>query len=296
MKIETLSVIAGSTACNARCPFCVSKMTPECGVELKRSRFNLRNFEKVCRLAELSGVTTMMITGKGEPTLDPDQITEYLEAAQRFEFPLIEMQTNGISIAERPEHYAPYLKRWYELGLNTIALSIVHFDPEENRRIYLPYKKEYIDLSKLIETLHGFGFSVRLTCIMTRDRIGSINKVKQLINFARVNKVEQLTLTPVNKPADFSDDNDAERQAWLWTEKNHIDPEDFDGIKHYIERVGAHLLTLPHGAKVFDIGGQNVCLNNCLSVNPDPEKMRNLIFFPDGHVRYYWQHPGAILM
>ena len=199
------------------------------------------------------------------------------------------MQTNGIFIAER-RSFTPVPSAG-TTGLNTIAISIVHLIRRE--RGYISYKKEYIDLPKLIETLHGFTSVDRVS---TRDRIGSINKVKQLINFARVNKVEQLTLTPVNKPADFSDDNDAERQAWLWTEKNHIDPEDFDGIKHYIERVGAHLLTLPHGAKVFDIGGQNVCLNNCLSVNPDPEKMRNLIFFPDGHVRYYWQHPGAILM
>lgn len=28
MKIQTLSVVAGTEACNARCPFCVTGMTP----------------------------------------------------------------------------------------------------------------------------------------------------------------------------------------------------------------------------------------------------------------------------
>ncbi len=27
MKIQTFSIVAGSEACNARCPFCISKMT-----------------------------------------------------------------------------------------------------------------------------------------------------------------------------------------------------------------------------------------------------------------------------
>lgn len=55
-------------------------------------------------------------------------------------------------------------------------------------------------------------------------------------------------------------------------------------------------MTLAHGAVVFDLDGQNLCLNQCLTVQPDAEEMRNLIFFPDGHLRYYWQYPGAILL
>jgi len=55
-------------------------------------------------------------------------------------------------------------------------------------------------------------------------------------------------------------------------------------------------MTLSHGATVFDLKGQNLCLNHCLSVQPEAEEMRNLIFFPNGRLGYYWQYPGAIIL
>ena len=106
MRVQTLSIIAGSEACNARCPFCVSKMTPSCGLdELKEPEVNWRNFRKACLLAKQSGVTTAMLTGKGEPTLFPGQISRYLKELMRYEFPLIEIQTNGIMLAQQPKKY-----------------------------------------------------------------------------------------------------------------------------------------------------------------------------------------------
>ena len=57
------------------------------------------------------------------------------------------------------------------------------------------------------------------------------------------------------------------------------------------------LMELAHGAEVFDVYGQNFCLSNCLKrTTEDVSKMRNLIFFPDGHIRYRWDLPGAIIL
>ncbi len=72
MKIKTFSIIAGSEACNARCPFCISKMTPQQGVTLKTSTVNWRNFRVGAQLAKQCDVTTAMLTGNGEPTLFPE--------------------------------------------------------------------------------------------------------------------------------------------------------------------------------------------------------------------------------
>lgn len=120
MKIQTFSIIAGSEACNARCPFCISHMTPPHGMELKEPEVHWRNFKKACRLAQLSGVTTAMFTGKGEPTLFPNQITKYLEALQDYDFPFIELQTNGIRMYDRQDEFDRHLSRWYHLGLTTL--------------------------------------------------------------------------------------------------------------------------------------------------------------------------------
>jgi hypothetical protein len=53
-------------------------------------------------------------------------------------------------------------------------------------------------------------------------------------------------------------------------------------------------MRLPHGADVYDFRGQNVCLNNCLTP-PNSEEIRQIIFFPDGHLRYDWVYEGAII-
>ncbi|MEK7640456.1 MAG: hypothetical protein AAB389_00465, partial [Patescibacteria group bacterium] len=105
------------------------------------------------------------------------------------------------------------------------------------------------------------------------------------------NKVEQLTLTPVNKP-----ETSESQEAWSWTNAHHLKPDKFADIKDYLEKEGNVILRLAHGAVVYDLHGQNLCLSNCLSVNPDSEEMRNIIFFPDGHLRYYWQYPGATIL
>ena len=77
MKIQTFTVVSGNAACNAGCPFCVSKMTGIKSIGFKPTKVNWRNFDKACRIAELNGITTVLLTGKGEPTLFPDQLTEY---------------------------------------------------------------------------------------------------------------------------------------------------------------------------------------------------------------------------
>ena len=292
MQIQTFSIVAGSEACNARCPFCISKMTLSLGVELKEPEVNWRNFEVACRFAKQSGVTTVMLTGKGEPTLFPKQITQYLQKLARHEFPLIEMQTNGIVIAEKWEIYKTYLQEWYDLWMTTIAISIVHYEPEKNRQVYVPYKQSYINLSDLIKELHSIGFLVRLTCIMANGFIDSAEKVKNLLNFAKENQVEQLTVTPVNKP---DEEHSRNKEAWDWTNTHHLTNVQLSEIIQYVEKSGVHILTLQHGAKIFDVGGQNLCLNGCLTVNPAGEDLRNLIFFPDGRMRYYWQYPGSVI-
>ncbi|MFX1412184.1 MAG: hypothetical protein ACFFA6_17725, partial [Promethearchaeota archaeon] len=176
-------------------------MTPPLGVQLKEPEVNWRNFKIACRLAARCGTTTAMLTGKGEPTLFPGQITRYLRAIAEFPFPIVELQSNGILMAEQPDSYARHLRDWYDLGMTTIAISIAHYLPEKNRLIYLPHRTEYIDLPELIRMLHEHGFSVRLACVLANGFIDSRQSLQELIAFAREHRVEQLTVRPVNKPS-----------------------------------------------------------------------------------------------
>ena len=291
MRIQTFSILAGSEVCNARCPFCISKMTPPLGLELKEPEVDWRNFRIACRLAERCGVTTAMFTGKGEPTVFPEQITKFLKIMVEFRFPIIELQSNGILLIERPEKYAGHLRDWYELGMTTVAVSIVHYQPEKNRPIYLPYKKAYIDLPALIHMLHAQKLSVRLACVMAHGWIDNHHELEALIDFAREHRVEQLTVRPVNRPGKSRDG-----EAFDWTEANHLRPEELEDIRTYLETHGTLLMTLIHGASIYDVEGQNVCLTDSLTLTAKTDDLRQLIFFPDGHLRYDWQYPGAILL
>jgi molybdenum cofactor biosynthesis enzyme MoaA len=292
MKISTFSIIAGTAACNASCPFCVSKMTGQ--LERVAGTFNERNFHIACKLAKQSQVTTAMITGKGEPTLDPRQIRLYTELLNKHDIPLIELQTNGILLAD-DSYLDEYALGWYMNGMTTIAISVVHYEQEINRSIYLPNNEKfthypYFDLARLVEKLHEKGFSVRVSCILLQQ-YANITFVRNMINYAQKAEAEQLTFVPLNRPK--HPQNDA---ASRWALDNQPSRRDIIEIRAWLQTDGVTLLELPHGAKIYDVDGQNVCLSNCMGNTANNDEIRNLIFYPSGRIAYDWQYGGAIIL
>jgi len=291
MKFKMFSVIVGSEACIADCQFCVSgeKATKE---NLDDIEINWRNLKIAANLANRSNVDTVMLTSRGEPLLFPNQISEYLRNLKEFKFPFIELQTNGILIAQNKEKYEQYLKNWYDDGLTTIAISVVSNKSEINKKNYMCNGNDYIDLPNLIDYLHELKFSIRLTCICCKDMMDNRDKVKEFIGFARQNKVEQVTLRPVN-------DEYRRETTKLWIEENKLTDENKEDIKGYLEENGTKLLEIERIGTVYDVDGQNVLLSMPLTKytrNTDPENLRNLIFFQDGHIRYEWEMEGGILL
>lgn len=287
MKVRTFSVVSGTTACNARCPFCVAKMTPTQG-DIDPNSINKRNLDIACRLADKAGVTTALITGKGEPTLYPEMISSYLSHLSSY-FPLIELQTNGLILATPSSD--TYLRLWYKLGLTTISLSVVHYDDARNGEIYTN-GKGYFDLKKLINKLHAFGFSVRLGVIAIKKYISTPKKVIECINFARDNNVEQLTIRPMTAGA--SGDN---KEVIEWIKHKSVEKYWDIIVTTTLRQVRNHLLSnLIHGGKVYDVDGQNVCFYNCLTIDPDVEELRQLIFFPNGRITHDWNFKGARIL
>ncbi len=291
MRIQTFSVVVGSAACNARCPFCVSRMTPRYSAETREPAVNWRNFEIACRFAKDSGVSTVLITGKGEPTLFPEQVTQTLERLRPFGFPFVELQTNGIALADPRPRWAGALARWYEQGLTLVALSVVHHEVARNREIYRPGDDRYPALPELVGRLHAQGLAVRLSCVLLAGQVDSPEALAGLIAFCKGQGVEQLTVRPVQAPAASLDPEVAR-----WVAAQAPPAELVPRLRAYLDARGTRLMELLHGAVVYDVEGQNVCLSSCLTLDPRDERIRQLIFFPDGHLRYDWQYPGAILL
>jgi len=290
MKIQTFNILAGNTNCNANCPFCISKMTPKNGMNCEKPGVNWNNFKKACQLAKINLVNTVLITGKGEPLLYPDEITEFLERLNKYHFPIIELQTNALILGRNFDNYYKKLKLWKENGLSTFVISVVHYKDERNKEIYTP-NAQYFKLTGLIKNLHEFGFSVRLNCILVKNYIDSIEEVKKLIQFCAENKVEQLTLKPVEVPERVENKIVADN-----TRKMLLPKTNEKNIQKFLENNAVRLRTLDFGGVVYDYRGQNVCMTDCLNHKPYSEDLRQLIFFPDGHLRYDWRYAGAILI
>jgi len=290
MKVQTLSVVIGGNACNAYCPYCVAKLTGNCkGLKSTDPMdVNRRNFHKACRLAQMSGVNTVLLTGKGEPTLYPKYITRCLELLQKWDFPLIELQTNGTKFGVLEDD----LKDWYDLGLNTISLSCVDWDRQNNVDVF----GIDIRLEQNIELLHKLGFSVRISCIMMKGLIDSILKIYRFVDWCKERNVEQLTIRMLgNLSEEEVKDDDNKKQIYEWIEKHQLDWNTYDYIYNHFNSRHDILLQLAHGAIVYDINGQNLSLNTCLTESSNPDDIRQLIFSPDGHLRYSWTRDGAIL-
>ena len=127
--------------------------------------------------------------------------------------------------------------------------------------------------------------------IMLKGYVDSIEEVKKMINFAQENKVEQLTIRGVTTP-----NKSINQDVYDWTKKHLITKGQLIDISEFLEKQGNKIMTLDHGGIVYDYQGQNICLSDCLTIRPDTEDLRQLIFFPDGHLRYDWQYEGAVLV
>ena len=180
------------------------------------------------------------------------------------------------------------LDRWYENGLNTICISIVHYDNEKNAEIYTP-GKEYPDLSETLSMLHEIGYTVRLSCVGVQGYIDDIESFQGLMNFAKENNVAQVSYCPMTNAGNSKNGKVSE-----WIEKHAL--KFYFNIAEHVRVNGTLLMNLVHGAQVFDLDGQNICLKNCLTRDPEEDTIRQLIFFPDGKLTYDWEYEGARIL
>jgi MoaA/NifB/PqqE/SkfB family radical SAM enzyme len=265
----------------------------------RNRRINFLNLETVCRMCGTGRTPSLLMTGKGEPTLFPNEVTAYLQFFEKRPFAPRELQTNGLLIgrlAERGSSGAgdlitkAMLERWRHLGLNTIALSVVSVHDEANARIYHP---QYPPLTGTIALLRGLGFTVRLCVMMMRGEkcVTNINELDEVVDFCRPNAVGQLTARPIM--AAYASEGNA---AAEFVRQNGLPDDAADQLCREVGSRAHVLYHLAHGATVYDYNGQNVCLSNCLTSDAErsaPGEFRSLIFFSNGLVTTSWDHARA---
>lgn len=291
-KALTYSVIAGSRSCVNSCPICISEMTPDYGIGTKEPYVDWEKFRKATRIARNHGAENVLITSKGEATLFPYQVTRYLHEIEREPFDRRELQTEGSVLATGGRLYDEFLRVWKDHGLDVIAVSIYHYDSAKNAEMFRPKSDKQYDLAKFVKKLDSHGLGVRLSCVMMEGCIDTPQEVDKLIDFSRDNGVLQLTLRRADKPvAPNHEDNVG------FIDKHALRKERFDDIAKYLQFKGTLCDVLPHGAYVYEIDRQNVCITTGLTCDAGEKEIRQLIFFPPGMLTTSWEniYGGRIL-
>jgi len=238
---------------------------------------------------------TVLFTGKGEPTLYPKQINAYLEFLKQEKFgklALKEMQTNGLRFHDEKFQKEGWLEKWRKNNLRTISLSVVDIEDKVNNEFYCP-GKEYPPLESTIEMLHDNGYNVRLSITMIKGKVDSPEDIERVVQYCKDNGVEQLSIRPMRKPPGETFDPDVAR----YVEENEITKEQEENIVRYVQkhRNPRYERKLVHGARVYEFRGQNLCLTDCLTIDPD-EGARQLIFYTNGTLTDDWVSPAAVIL
>ena len=295
-KVQTMSIVAGTMKCNAVCPDCVSKMTanPKDYALFNFEDVEWDNFRIAADIAVAAGAKTALITGKGEATLYPQQINDYLKflGDDRYRgMPMKELQTNGLIFHNENFQKAGWLKQWYDNNLRVISLSLVDIENWVNENFYCRKGEKYPPLEKTVALLQEIGYTVRFSITMMKGQVDSPESIDRVVNYCKQFEIPQLSVRPVRKP---SGDTFCLKIA-QWVEQNQLyenpnDPE-YDQVRiisDYVQKHGRLEQKLMHGAAVYTFKGQNLCLTDCLTHNPEEPGFRQLIFYSNGMLTPSW--------
>jgi len=270
MEAQALTIsippAAHGPVCDKNCPYCISKMT---GYVKPDKALLVRNIEKVKKIANMANISSILLTGKGEPMLNFDTICYVLE---RFkEFPL-EIQTNGLWLSKHTDTIGS-LK---QSGLDVIAISIDHFNQMD-------------DFKEMIKIISDLNMTCRI-CLNLTDKIIDVS-FSSIFNTLKHYNIHQLIIRNIMVTKRVQN-NKMSLAAVEWI-NTHVDPNRYikmyQDFKSMIDKERDLVRLLPYGSEVYDLDGISVSFSDCcIQENNNTKDIRSLIFLEDGHVYTSW--------
>jgi len=272
MKANNLSISIPYTECGKNCPYCISKMTGYMKADEELFRDNL---VKARRVATAMGVSSLMITSKGEPfnnLSDLDAVISYFR-----NFP-IEVQTNGLPLIK-----GDVIVRQ---DISTVAVSVDSPD----------YFSNNYAIFKVWENIHKSKAIARATILMSNRFKGW--KLHNFLAVCKEHNIRQLTFRHATVP-DNRVCTKQSREATQWIEDHYCTAHYNMIIEEIQEKVTDEkdlVLELPFGASVYDIDDISVSyFDYCVQENSNGENIRSLIYQEDGHMYLTWDKQGSII-
>lgn len=268
MKATTLAVcIPNNKDCDKNCPYCISRMTWCPDYDINQW---CENLELAKAFAERAGVQDVIVTGKGEPTLDLGSCT--VVAKIFSEFPVY-LQTNGIQLMGG---YG-----WDVVnGIQGVAVSVD--DPKD------------ID-ALTCSTVRMRGRILRWTVLLTEQCLSL--PFLDWMKLARKHGVDQLSFRSVTAPPNPIDTIESKR-TFDWIKANRNSAKEAEWL-HLMRLRLIHcemIRKLPYGAQIYDVDGIGVVhFPYCIQDSHGEDDIRSLIYHQDGHMYTTWNSPASIL-
>lgn len=269
IQSSILTISLPSNGCNKYCPYCISQMTGP--IETNRGLMR-QNIEKVKTIAKAAGVTSVLITSKGEPLLN---MPDLKCITQKFKDWPLELQTNGIELHKDDYKLHDICN---SLSLNVIAISIDN----------LTQMHTYYKLVKLMKS--QYNIIVRFT-VNISDLLGENITFKQLLRECKMADINHLTIRRISIP-------NGNKNNWI---ENHKCDELYykivQEISSYIqENFLSYIRSTNYGMKIYNIDEIAVAYSdNCIQEQNQDENIRSLIFQEDGHLYTTWNSKASIL-
>ncbi len=284
-----------STACDKDCPYCISKLTPAPPID--EITFN-KNIPKIKSTINNLGITSILITGKGEPFLY-SKLPELINSFK--EYPL-EIQTNGkvlSKLARASDIESSKLLRHYLNHINVVSISIDSYE-------------QFAELNELIrfiryqcpQTIIRASFNIN-THLFDSQRVDGITWCVDVCRNAGIRQVTFRRLAvPENIPTGNGVPDGVKAQFAVtkqWVEEYasfELFVDCYEQLNGMIERTNAPLIRkFNFGGRVYDVGGISVALMDvgCVQEQHDEANLRSLIYHQDGHLYTSWNSLGSIL-
>jgi molybdenum cofactor biosynthesis enzyme MoaA len=273
MKANNLTISVYTPRCKNECPFCISKMTGD--IPYNKDLY-WRNLDKVKTITLFGGISSVLITSKGEPLDNLDDTLRIISYFDSLHFP-VELQTNGKFLVKNQK----VLSTLYKKGLNVLAVSIAHpSDLIRNETMLIKANEE--------------GLVTRLTIVLSHD--WKSETFYRILAYCTDHNVSQLTFRIPTIPQRYVDTKESMLvRQWVSAQEPRYYKQILEAMKMYCSD---DTLTrkLPFGAAIHDIKGVGVTvMDYCIQEVSNGDDLRSLVYQTDGHLYTTWDKKGSIL-
>lgn len=296
--------IYSAQSCNARCPFCVEELRPASrGVELALQKTTetdeVRYFTRLERvLNALRPLDPSVSVTGGEPSLYP-RLPAILRLLAAHNARKRTVTTNGSGLLELREGRT--VLDWVTAaGVRHLNISRAHPDDERNATLMrLPGGLTLPQMRGVVSQARAGGTRVRLSCVLLRGAIDSVDGIRRYLDFAAGLGVDNIIFRQLMKtsPSAYEANHVVRygdsRRVFLEPLLDALDAEGFTfrrqiiGYYYYVEvwRYGA-----------IDVVFEEADLARLEeSKRADPGLIHELIFHPNAELASTWQPWDGVL-